>query len=61
MYGGKFISVVFVSKCRRVLNALYFLLVSEHPVPSSYLPAYEDGTGCSEKLAYKFQTLRKLP
>jgi hypothetical protein len=27
-----------------------------HTVPSSYLPAYEDGTQCSETLAFKLQT-----
>jgi len=26
-------------------------------VPFSYLPVYEDGTECSEMLAYKIQTL----
>jgi hypothetical protein len=28
---------------------------------SSYLPAYEDGTECSEMLAYKIQTPEKYP
>ena len=28
---------------------------------TSYLPAYEDGTGCSETLAYKIQTPGNYP
>jgi len=30
-------------------------------VPSSYLPAYEDGTECSETSAYKIQTPENYP
>ena len=30
-------------------------------VPSAYLPAYEDGTGCSETSAYKIQTPGNYP
>ena len=32
-----------------------------NPSYSSNLPAYEDGTKCSETLAYKIQTLRNYP
>jgi len=31
------------------------------PSHSSYLPAYEDGTECSETSAYKIQTLGNYP
>jgi len=31
------------------------------PIHSSYLPAYEDGTECSETSAYKIQTPRNYP
>ena len=34
--------IILISNFRRVLNV--------------HLPAYEDGTGCSEMSAYKFQT-----
>jgi hypothetical protein len=32
-----------------------------NPSHSSYLPTYEDGTECSETLAYKIQTLGNYP
>jgi hypothetical protein len=32
-----------------------------NPNHSSYLPAYEDGTVCSETLAYKIQTPGNYP
>jgi len=63
-----------ISKFRRVLNAVCFLLDNSPAfefcmptfrnilsVPSSYLPAYEDGTECFEKLAYKIQTRGNYP
>ena len=41
-----------------------YAAVSEHclfHLYSSYLHAYEDGTGCSETLAYKIQTSGSYP
>jgi len=35
---------------------MLYVEISEHPVLSSYLPACEDGTVCSETLAYKIHT-----
>jgi len=74
--------VFLISKFRRVLNVVCFLLgnspASEFYVStfrntlfhlhrwvgmknSSYLPAYEDGTECSETSAYKIQTPGNYP
>jgi len=47
-----------ISNFRRVLNVVCFLL-GDSPASEIYmphLPAYEDGTECSETSAYKFQT-----
>jgi hypothetical protein len=65
--------VFLISNFRRVLNVVCFLLgnspasefvyadVSEHSVPSSWAPVYEDGTECSETLACKIQTPGSYP
>jgi hypothetical protein len=63
-----------ISNFRRVLNVVCFLLgnspVSEIymptfrntlSVPYSYLPAYEDGTECSETSTYQIQTPGNYP
>jgi hypothetical protein len=42
---------LFPYKYRNILNPSY----------SSYLPTYEDGTECSETMAYKIQTSGKYP
>ena len=62
-------TVHLISNFHHVLNAVCFLpgnspaskfymptFRTTLPVPSSYLPAYEDGTECSETSAYKIQT-----
>ena len=45
--------------CRRFETLCLFHL--NWQVGSSYLPAYEDGTECSETSAYKIETQRNYP
>jgi hypothetical protein len=66
-------STFLISNFRCVLNVVCFLLgnspgvqiicanVSEHSVCSVFIGAYEDGTECSETLAYKIRTLGNYP
>jgi hypothetical protein len=43
------------------LSCIYTLTIPKPSYYSSYLPAYEDGTECSETSAYKIQTPGNYP